>query len=99
MKDYLQGSSNADNAKEDIEGMKKDIQSLVHRLSSIKDNARDEMSEQLDNLSTTISGLKDKGLDLGKDGLEGLSSSTRKHPLRNLAYAFGAGFIIAYLTK
>ena len=57
------------------------------------------MSEQLDNLTSIISGLKDKGKDLGKDGLEGISSSTRRHPLRNLIYAVGVGALLSFIVK
>lgn len=99
MKNILSNSSNTDNAKEDIEGIKKDIESLVNRLGNIKDNAGGIMSEQLDNLSSTIADLKDKAVSSGKGNLADLYTSTRRHPLRNLAYAFGAGFIIAYLIK
>ena len=91
--------NNTQNAKEDIEGIKKDIESLISRLGNIKDNAGGILSEQLDGLSSTITGLKDKAVDTSRDNLAELYSSTRKHPLRNLAYAFGAGFIFAYFIN
>jgi archaellum component FlaC len=90
-------NSNTDNAKEEMEGIKKDIESLVKRLSNIKDNAGGIMTEQLDSLSSTIAELKDKTVSSSRDNLADLCTSTRRHPLRNLAYAFGAGFVLAYL--
>jgi len=99
MKDILSSNSNTQNAKEDIEGIKKDIESLVHRLGNIKDNAGDIMSEQLNNLSSAITDIKDKTVSAGRGNLSELYISTRKHPLRNLAYVFGIGFTLAFFIK
>ena len=91
--------SNTESAKKDIEGIKSDIQNLVSRLSSIKDKSGDIMSEQLGELSSAITRLKGKGEEASKDVLNDLSASTLQHPVRNLAYAFGAGVILALLIK
>ncbi|MFY9589784.1 hypothetical protein [Rickettsia endosymbiont of Halotydeus destructor] len=90
---------NSSAAKEDIEGIKKDIESLVSRLSSLKGKSGEIMSEQLENLSSVISHYKDKGIDKSKANIGDLCESTRDHPLRNLAYAFGIGVILAILIK
>ena len=37
--------------------------------------------------------------DKGKANVADLCDSTRDHPLRNLAYAFGAGVLLAILMK
>ncbi|MFV0251293.1 MAG: hypothetical protein AB8U53_01745 [Rickettsia aeschlimannii] len=42
---------------------------------------------------------KDKGMDKGKANVADLCESTRDHPLWNLAYAFGAGVLLAILMK
>ncbi len=42
---------------------------------------------------------KDKGMDKGKANVVDLCESTRDHHLRNLAYAFGAGVLLAILMK
>ncbi|KJV61032.1 hypothetical protein RAMDARK_1477 [Rickettsia amblyommatis str. Darkwater] len=42
---------------------------------------------------------KDKGMDKGKANVADLCESTRDHPLRNLAYAFGVGVLLAILMK
>lgn len=91
--------NNTESAKKDIEGIKGDIESLVRRLGSIKDKSGDVMSEQLEDLSGAITRLKGKGEEAGKDVLNELSASTLRHPVRNLAYAFGAGVILALLIK
>ncbi len=42
---------------------------------------------------------KDKGMDKGKANVADLCELTRDHPLRNLAYAFGAGVLLVILMK
>ncbi len=42
---------------------------------------------------------KDKVMDKGKANVADLCESTRDHPLRNLAYAFGVGVLLAILMK
>lgn len=94
MKDLKVGS-----AKEDIEGIKKDIESLVSRLHNLKDKSGDILDEQLDKLSSVMDHYKHKGIEKGKANVADLCESTRDHPLRNLAYAFGAGVLLAILMK
>lgn len=99
MKEILGENNNTQSSKEDIEGIKKDVASLVHRLANIKDNAREIVSEQLDNLSEVITDLRVKAINTGRGGLADLYFSTRKYPLRNLAYACGIGMVVAYFIK
>lgn len=91
--------SNSNSAKADVEGIKKDIESLVSRLRNLKGKSGDILDEQLGNLSSVMEHYKDKGMDKGKANLADLCESTRDHPLRNLAYAFGAGVLLAILMK
>lgn len=91
--------SNTESAKKDVEGIKGDIESLVRRLGSIKGKSGGIISEQLEDLSGAISALKGKGEEVSKDALNELSASTLKNPIRNLAYAFGAGIVLALLVK
>ncbi|MFV9952180.1 MAG: hypothetical protein AB8U85_04090 [Rickettsia conorii subsp. raoultii] len=91
--------SNSNSAKADVEGIKKDIESLVSRLRNLKGKSRDILDEQLGNLSSVMEHYKDKGMDKGKANVADLCESTRDHPLRNLAYAFGAGVLLAILMK
>lgn len=86
-------------AKDELEGMKKDIESLVSRLRNLKGKSGDILEEQLDNLSTVMERYKNKGIEKGKANIGDLCASTQEHPLRNLAYAFGAGVILAFLIK
>lgn len=90
---------NTKSAKEDIDGIKKDIESIVQRLASVKDKSSDIMAEQFDNLTTAMKSFKHQGLEKGKDALTDICMSTRTHPVRNLAYAFGIGVILAILIK
>lgn len=90
---------NSSAAKEDLEGMKKDIESLVSRLRSLKGKSGDILEEQLDHLSSVMEYYKNKGLDKGRANMSDLCDSTRDNPLRNLMYAFGAGVILAILIK
>lgn len=92
-------STNTENAKQEIEGIKEDIESLVQRLANIKDNSGGIISEQLESLSSVISDVKDRAVNSSKDNLAGLYVSTRRHPLRNLAYALGTGFLLAYIVN
>ena len=93
--------SNKDDAsekiKEDIKALKKDMENLAQRISNIKDDSKVLMFEQLDDLFSTLASMKDKTVGVGRDCTADLYSSTRKHPIRNLAYAFGIGFILAYI--
>lgn len=91
--------SNSNSAKEDVEGIKKDIEGLVSRLRNLKGKSGDILDEQLGNLSSVMEHYKDKGIDKGKANVADLCESTRDHPLRNLAYAFGAGVLLAILMK
>lgn len=91
--------SNSNSAKEDVEGIKKDIESLVSRLRNLKGKSGDILDEQLGNLSSVMEHYKDEGIDKGKANVADLCESTRDHPLRNLAYAFGAGVLLAILMK
>jgi len=90
---------NVGSAKEDIEGIKKDIESLGSRLRNLKGKSSDLLEEQLDNLSSVMEHYKNKGIEKGKANVADLCESTRDHPLRNLAYAFGAGVLLAILMK
>nr|WP_172794995.1 hypothetical protein [Rickettsia sp. Tenjiku01] len=44
--------SNSNSAKADVEGIKKDIESLVSRLPNLKGKSGDILDEQLGNLSS-----------------------------------------------
>ncbi len=86
-------------AKEDLQGMKKDIQDLIQRLGSLKDKGGDVMAEQLDHLSDTISDIKNQGKRKGKEVAENVLSSTKEHPARNLGIAFGLGVLLTLILK
>lgn len=94
-----QHNSSTMNAKEDIEAIKKEIEELVKRLGSLKDKSGDVMTEQLDHLSDTIAELKHKGEKKSKEILHEITTSTRKHPARNLAYAFGIGLLFSFIIR
>ncbi|BDU59759.1 hypothetical protein FLA4_01690 [Candidatus Rickettsia kotlanii] len=72
---------------------KKDIKSLVSRLRNLKGKSGDILDKQLGNLSFHYGTYK--GMDKGKANVAGLFESTRDYPLWNLAYAFGAGVLLA----
>lgn len=99
MKDAFGGNKNetSEKVKEDINALKKDMENLVQRISNLKDDSKGLMFEQLENMFSTFAGMKDKTINTGRDCTADLYSSTRKHPLRNLTYAFGIGFIMAYI--
>lgn len=100
MKDYFKDKDNSTvNIKSEVEAIKKDIESLVQHLGNIKDNSSGALQEQLDNLNEVITNLKDKAVKSERVSLAELYSSTRKNPLRNLAYAFGMGLIVSYFIK
>lgn len=91
--------SNDEDTKQHMDGIKQDIESLTRRLQSIKGHGSEIMLDQLDNLSDVISNMKDKAVTVERDSLASLCFSTRKNPVRNLFYAFGAGLIAAYLMR
>ena len=88
-------------AKEDLQEIKKDIESLLKRLGHLKDKSKsgDIASEQLDHLADALTDLKNKGEKKGKEALDELSTSTQKHPLRNLTWAFGAGIVLSLILR
>lgn len=86
-------------SKEDVEGSKKDIESLVKRLGHLKDHSAENLSEQIESLYSTIGNLKNKGIDIGRDNAASIYSATRKNPLKMLICAFGLGIIACCLIK
>lgn len=94
-----QAHESTESAKDDILAMKKDIKDLITRLGSLKGKGGDIMAEQLEHLSDAISDLKKKGEKKGKEMKNDLVSSTREHPLRNLACAFGLGALLSLILK
>jgi len=100
MSDYFKvDSDNTQNIKGEVEAIKKDIESLAQRLVNIKDSGGIALQEQLDNLNEVILQMKDKAISSSRDSLAELYSSTRRHPIRNMAYAFGLGCVLSYLMK
>ncbi|CAK6508236.1 MAG: hypothetical protein O7C68_00220 [Rickettsia endosymbiont of Ixodes ricinus] len=71
----------------------------MSRLRNLKGKSGDILDEQLGNLSSVMEYYKDKGMDKGKANVADLCESTRDHPLWSLAYAFGAGVLLAILMK
>jgi len=95
----MKNSDNTEYAKKEIDGIKQDVESLVKRLGNIKSKGGGIMNEQLDILTETIADLRDKGEKKGQDIIKEVSNSTLDHPVRNLMYAFGVGFVLALLVK
>ncbi len=87
------------NDKNDLEGVKKDIESLAKNLGTLKEESVEILMSQIDDLVNVIGKFKEKGVDIGRENLEGLYTSTRKHPLRSLLYAFGVGILTCYFIK
>ncbi len=86
-------------AKKDVEDIKKEVEALVKTLSDLKGKSGDVMSEQLDHLAETISGLKHSAEEKKQEVIDDITASTRKHPLRNLGYAFGAGVLLSLVLR
>ena len=84
---------------EDVEGIKNDIQSLVHRLGSLQDQSAGALTEQIEGLSSAIGDLKDKGVEIGRDNMAVMYAATRKNPLKMLMCAFGLGILACCLIK
>lgn len=74
-------------------------ESLTYRLGNLKDKSSDIIVEQIDNLSSIMSDLKDKGVNKGKECAEDICTSTRRPPFRNLMYAFGVGMLLSFLIN
>ena len=89
----------SNNAREDIEGIKKDIESLISRLGDLKDDTSDVISDQLQDLSRVIADAAGAAEDIAQTSAEDLYASTRRNPARNLAYALGLGFILACILR
>ncbi len=99
MAQHTTATDSTASAKEDIQAIKHDIESLLKRLNSLKNKSGDVMSEQFDHLTDAISDLKHKGEQKGEEMLDGIALSTRKNPIRNLACAFGLGVLISLIVK
>lgn len=84
---------------EDVEGIKNDIQNLVHRLGNLKDQSAVALTEQIQGLSSAIGDLKDKGVEIGRDNMAIMYAVTRKNPLKMLMCAFGLGVLACCLIK
>ena len=95
MKDILSKNT----AKEDIEGIKEDIKNLTHRLGSLKDHSMEGLSEQIDDLSSAIKSIKNKGIGIGRENAVILIHAVRQHPIKMLLGAFGVGMFACCLIK
>ncbi|KAJ6644811.1 Replicative DNA helicase [Pseudolycoriella hygida] len=93
LRSFVMNDTNTKLAKEDIEGIKRDIESLVGRLKNIKDKSGDIMTEQLDNLSTVMASFKKQSIEKGQDTLCDITTSTRNHPTFNTLKASGKELI------
>lgn len=85
--------------KEETDNVKKDIQNLTERLSKLKNQSITNLTEQINKLSSTISDLKEKGIEMSRDNIAVLYTITRKNPLKMLISAFILGIIVSVLTK
>ena len=95
MKDNLSKNT----AKEDIEAIKEDIKNLTYRLGSLKDHSIEGLSEQMDDLSSAISSIKNKSIGIGRENAVILIHAARQHPIKMLLGAFGIGMLACCLIK
>jgi len=84
MKDILSKNT----AKEDIEGIKEDIKSLTHRLGSLKDHSIEGLSEQMDDLSSAIKSIKNKGIGIGRENAVILIHAARQGTIKKQVQRF-----------
>ena len=85
--------------KKEMEEIKKDIDNLVNRLGKLGNKGGEIMSEQFEKLNKAMQDWKETGEKKGEQALNKITSSTRKHPARNLACAFGIGLVLALIIK
>ena len=85
--------------KDDVTAIKEDIKQLMDKLKTLKADSAHALSDQLDHFVQLLGEMKVRGADSALAGLSTLCASTRKHPLRNLAYACGAGVVMAMLIR
>jgi len=97
MKEAL--SKNTNNTKEDLSGIRKDMESIGQRLSALKDHSIEALSEQIDNLYSSIESVKYKGFDMGGKSVDTIINHTRKQPIKMLLGAFSLGVISYWLIK
>lgn len=95
-------------AKDNIEGLKKDLMSLLQRFSSLKNNAYDIIPGQISKFFSTFSNIKNKGLDTSFPGnfskkkcsmMTKMLGSACKNSTRNLLVSFGIFAAVIYLMK
>lgn len=94
-----QNDDAAADSEKDVQEIKKDFKAVMDRINKLKDKGSDIMKEQLHEFSDAITDLKNKGVKKGEKLAKELSSSTREHPLRNLACAFGLGALLTFIIK
>lgn len=90
--------------KDNIEGMKKDFMSLLHRFSDLKNNAYDIVPDQISNFFSTLSNIKSNDFYNGFSRkkcstMTKILGSTCKHSTRNLLVGFGVAAAVIYLMK
>lgn len=88
-----------DDAKKDIERIKEDIQVLIKDLLSLKDHSTDILSDQLENLTSTISNIKDSSKNKLKQGnvLFQALSFVYGDTIKAVTLSVGAAAFITYL--
>ena len=105
MKNITQNDKNAQNEqntqdiKHEASAIKDDMKNVLERLGKIKGAGADMLSAEMDSWMSSMSDMKDKAFEQGKEGMESLAWCIQKNPIRSLMYGFGAGMILALLFK
>jgi ElaB/YqjD/DUF883 family membrane-anchored ribosome-binding protein len=85
--------------QDEVRALKDDMQSILSRLSHLKDQSQDVVKEQFGEIISKMSGLGGQGLEKGKEYYSHMEECVKKEPLKSALYAFGAGVILAFLLK
>ncbi len=93
------GTNSSKKVRDEVKGLREDMQNIVSRLHNLKNQSKEAISEQLGDLVGRINDLSDQGIEKGKVYYEDLAETIKKQPIQSAVYAFCAGVILTALIK
>ena len=84
---------------DEINGIKEDMEDIVRRVKSLKDEAVKELFYKSSDLFSNLNEIKNKASWHCDENLKSMAECIQKKPIKSMWCAFGAGALIMMLLK